>query len=472
VVAIAGFLHLNADFPNYSRWMDDSAKFTDEGWWAAGAIRHILTGHWLVEHDYDPMVAVPLWSLVLNAVFRFTGISAAAARGAAFSFSVATVLLCGAMMARRNKDLAPAMMLLAATSPILFFFSRLSVLEPALLFFLMAAALSAFSERPQRVPRLVLCGVFCTLAMLTKTSAIFVAPAIFFLLWRAHRALWNLGGAPRRRAVMGLLIPALTFMVCYGLYWVLVVHRFAVDAHVFYSQNGVTLRLKSIAKAARLVYRCFTWVDAIVFPAAIVAATALGRRLRLLWEDPLFGFAALFFSGYAAFMVLHFDAPPRYFCVLSVPLMMIAVLLLDALRAQMPRAFNVMGGVLLLAVLLNAGYIARRLLHPEYTFENACLQVRKSIAAAGDSEPLVIGHGAIESSLFTQLPALDNLGDRTVDEKMRTMHPGWGVGWTSETEMFETPDVTRDFSIIEVGRYPALDSAARNALLLYRIRPK
>ena len=25
-------IHLNADFPHHSRWIDDSARFTDEGW--------------------------------------------------------------------------------------------------------------------------------------------------------------------------------------------------------------------------------------------------------------------------------------------------------------------------------------------------------------------------------------------------------------------------------------------------------
>jgi hypothetical protein len=59
LLTVFGFLHLDADFPNRARWIDDAAKFTDEGWWASGAIHHQLTGHWLVQGDYNPIVAVP-----------------------------------------------------------------------------------------------------------------------------------------------------------------------------------------------------------------------------------------------------------------------------------------------------------------------------------------------------------------------------------------------------------------------------
>ena len=35
------FLHLTADFPNNSPWMD-WAKYTDEGWYGDAAIRHFI----------------------------------------------------------------------------------------------------------------------------------------------------------------------------------------------------------------------------------------------------------------------------------------------------------------------------------------------------------------------------------------------------------------------------------------------
>jgi hypothetical protein len=41
------YLHLSADFPNYSPWMDWS-KYTDEGWYGDAAIRELQRGSWRV----------------------------------------------------------------------------------------------------------------------------------------------------------------------------------------------------------------------------------------------------------------------------------------------------------------------------------------------------------------------------------------------------------------------------------------
>ena len=58
LLAAIGYIHLGADFPNHSRWIDNAAKFTDEGWYASGALNHHLTGHWLVPGDFNPMVTI------------------------------------------------------------------------------------------------------------------------------------------------------------------------------------------------------------------------------------------------------------------------------------------------------------------------------------------------------------------------------------------------------------------------------
>src|SRR4051794_27888930 len=73
------FLHLRADFPNHSPWMD-WAKYTDEGWYGDGAIRHILWGHWNLPGDFNPAAALPVWPLLEALVFRVTGVSLVAAR--------------------------------------------------------------------------------------------------------------------------------------------------------------------------------------------------------------------------------------------------------------------------------------------------------------------------------------------------------------------------------------------------------
>src|SRR5271155_2521753 len=71
--------HLSADFPNHSPWMD-WAKYTDEGWYGDGAIRHFQRGHWYVPGDFNPAAALPVWPLLEAALFRFTGVDLVAAR--------------------------------------------------------------------------------------------------------------------------------------------------------------------------------------------------------------------------------------------------------------------------------------------------------------------------------------------------------------------------------------------------------
>ncbi len=52
-------VHLRADFPNHSPWMDYS-KYTDEGWYGKAAIEHYVLGSWYVHGDFNPSVALPV----------------------------------------------------------------------------------------------------------------------------------------------------------------------------------------------------------------------------------------------------------------------------------------------------------------------------------------------------------------------------------------------------------------------------
>src|SRR5580698_11600384 len=84
IAAIAGLfvlhtLHLRADFPNNSPWMDYS-KYTDEGWYGKAAIEHYVLGSWYVHGDFNPSVALPILPALELAVFHFTGVSLVAAR--------------------------------------------------------------------------------------------------------------------------------------------------------------------------------------------------------------------------------------------------------------------------------------------------------------------------------------------------------------------------------------------------------
>src|ERR1700730_1950740 len=90
-LCLVRFAYLRADFPNHSPWMIDQAKFTDEGWWASAAVRHLLMGHWQIPGDYNPAAVVPVWPALITLIFQITGVSITAVRAVSAACSIATV---------------------------------------------------------------------------------------------------------------------------------------------------------------------------------------------------------------------------------------------------------------------------------------------------------------------------------------------------------------------------------------------
>ena len=124
-------------------------------------------------------------------------------------------------------------------------------------------------------------------------------------------------------------------------------------------------------------------------------------------------------------------------------------------------------------VLLNLAYIAKLMLRPQYTFVDACRQVRAQVLADHTVNPMVIGHGSLESAFYTQLPSLDDLGAQPVLDKFAEYHPGWLLAYNSDAAAFiDTPGLQEKYRFQQVGNYPVFDQKYRNRLLLYRIEPR
>ncbi len=193
LVLIGGFavlhaLNLRADFPNHSPWWMDWAKYTDEGWYGNAAIRAHLFGSWYLAGDFNPAAAVPVWPFLEWMLFHFTGVSAEAARGLAVAFFFANLVLSYLLLRRRVPKWAALLAItLMVTSPFLYSFSRLAILEP-MLTALTLAALNVAVRLPafrRRLLASVCIGVLFTLMMLTKTTAVFLLPAVGGL-WRGR----------------------------------------------------------------------------------------------------------------------------------------------------------------------------------------------------------------------------------------------------------------------------------------------
>ena len=222
--ALLHAVHLAADFPNYTPWHEDWAKYTDEGWYGNAAIRAHLFGHWYLPGDFNPAIALPVWPLLEWVLFSFTGVSVTAARGLAVAcFFVNLVLVYTLLRTRAPRWAGLLAVTLMATSPFLYSFSRLAILEPLLLTLLLTALNLAARLNQSRRPVLasVVIGLLYALMMLTKTTAVFLLPGLAWAVLMATSH--NLRLATRCILACGLAAAAtygawLALVASHGLY--------------------------------------------------------------------------------------------------------------------------------------------------------------------------------------------------------------------------------------------------------------
>jgi hypothetical protein len=520
------FVHLRADFPNHSRWMD-WAKYTDEGWYGDAAIRHYLIGHWNVRGDFNPAAALPMWPLLELVVFRFTGVSVVAAR----ALSVAVFGLCLActyLLAQRwpnignqdnapsgvpNHSLVPALtVLLLVANPFCYVFTRIAIVEPLLILLILAALLVAskvgtlaaqmedLAAEPgsEKLARRCwvwtgLLGVLLPVMVLTKTTAIFMLPSIFWMAWASS-------GYRRksflRFAVSAVVVGGVLWTAYYGL---LVRPHFLVDYQYLFSANGYTkVTLPTLAPTLMAVVVGAMWLGKPLFAlamgaAAVVVGTWLNRRMRV---NPLCVSLLLWITGYSAFMVYHAAVRARYYLVIVVPYTLLVVLGFEplVLRAvgrvaggwRQWRYLAVGDGLGVLAggavaVVLAVGLTqdlrttASFVRHPEYTFVNAAEGVRDAVLRESAVHPahskLVLSISGSDLSLITGLPSIcDDFGTMELADRVATYRPGWFATW-NDVEDDKMDALAPLFKVVRVAAFPAFDDPERNQLILYRLDP-
>ena len=327
LVLIAGFavlhaLNLRADFPNHSPWFFDWAKYTDEGWYGNAAVRAHLLGHWYMKGDFNPAVAVPFWPFLEWVLFFFTGVTVEAARGLAVGCFFANLMLSYTLLRVRGpRWVALLALTLLVTSPFLYCFSRLAILEPVETTLMLAALNVAI-----RLPRLrrpvvasVGIGVLFTLMMLTKTNALFLLPAA---VWAMALPLWR----RRMLAVRCLAAAGVTFAAGFAV-WMSLVAGFGLmhDFRYYFFINKYTKPTEFYWPLLSFWWssRGLMWIDRMLVPlvglvalgACLAWRSAWGRKLLL---DPAFGSSALAAVGFVLFMTYQNHPQPRYFALVAV----------------------------------------------------------------------------------------------------------------------------------------------------------
>ena len=522
LVLVCGFallhaVHLSADFPNHTPWFMDWAKYTDEGWYGDAAVRAHLFGSWYLQGDLNPAPAVPVWPFIEWVLFFFTGVTLQAARGLAVGFFFCNLVLSYLLLRTRGpRWVAMLALTLLVTSPFLYCFSRLAILEPMLTAFTLAALNLAVRLPKFRRPvaASIVIGLLFTLMMLTKTTAVFLLPALGWAMllpfWQSRTA----ADSPRmsrcpwsdKRARRCVAVAAAAFAASFGLWMALVIHAglFADFKYLFFINKYD--KPKEFYWPAVSFWWSFhggLWVDHYLIPlaglitlGAIVAGVALARRKPVAstffagWNawagklllDPVFGSSILAIAGYIFFMTYQDHPQPRYFAVVAFFSFFVVAQGVEALFSQAapgtwPRRLGGAAVVLVGLIAVSNGLQTLNFAtHPEYTFVEAAQRLTQYIDAHPNGKRLLVSISGDQITLATHLPTLcDDFGTPSsaypdLATKLAKYQPGWWATW-NDIDPGTLEDLHTRFSLEQVASFRAFDDSDRNVLVLFKLHP-
>jgi len=502
--ALLHALHLRADFPNHTIWFMDWAKYTDEGWYGNAAVRAHLFGNWYMPGDFNPGPAVPVWPFLEWLLFCFTGVTVHAARALAVAFFFVNLLLSYLLLrARGSRWMALLALTLLVTSPFLYCFSRLAILEPLLTTLtLMVLNLAVRLPRLRRpVLASVVIGLLFALMMLTKTTAIFLLPA---LAWAIVAGFWP----QLRRALRCALAAVAAFAITFGAWMAMLASQGLLHDYKYF------FFINKYDKPPEFYWPLLSfwwsfhgglWIDRILIPLAgivtLVAITAAamkwghGRRSRELLLDPLFGASVLAVVGYIFFMTYQNHPQPRYFAVVAFFSFFIVAMGAEALMGRTsatgeaspageaddtasashkfsPRKLGwALLALVAVAVAINARQTIKYVTHPEYTFVDAAKRLTRFIDEHPNGKRLLVSISGDQITLVTHLPTLcDDFGTEELVKKLDHYQPGWYAAW-NDLDPGTLEDLHHRYWLEQVASFRAFDDPERDVLVLFKLHP-
>ncbi|KAA6456918.1 phospholipid carrier-dependent glycosyltransferase [Acidobacteria bacterium AB60] len=491
--AAAHLMHLQADFPNQSPWSSDWAKYTDEGWYGNAAIRARLFGHWYLPGDFNPAPAVPVWPALEWLLFGVTGVSVTAARALAGCFFLTDMALAYLLVRMQHSRWAAALAVtLAVTSPFLYSFSRLAILEPMLVCFLLTALNLAIRLPRMKHPVLMssLIGLLYTLMLLTKTSAAFLLPA---LAWAMLQSLRNQGILRWKCTASAALASAMSFAG----WMAFVVHaQMLKDYRYLFYINKYPKPHAWYWPAVSFWWSLHgvLWADRILLPLTGILIIVLvmawptewSRQLR---QDPVFGASFLSAAGYIFFMTYQNHPQPRYYTVVALFSFLVLALGVEkllnsrgaqaanhlSLRESRRHIADASGGgwalllALVVAVGVNAAWTYEYAARPQYTLLEAAQQLTRYIDQHPNGNRMLLSISGDEITLLTHLPTLcDDFGTVDLPTKLAQYEPGWWATW-NDIDPGTLEDLHVHHSLEQVASFHAMDDPERNVLVLFKL---
>ncbi|HEY5083987.1 MAG TPA: hypothetical protein VII48_05670, partial [Rhizomicrobium sp.] len=307
---------------------------------------------------------------------------------------------------------------------------------------------------------------------LTKTSGVFVLPAVLYPIWANNRMPDRGAGAPAWRLVATALTTVIVLLGCAKFIWL---SHYAADARVIFPLRPLWQLENSPLRLLRFFFRG-TWIDPVLFPVALAGIVAALARLRFFWRDTLFASAFLWEAGYAAFIVFHYDGPPRYFVAMIVPTVWLALMFTEWLWQRHRRFGIAVAACIAISVGWNVAAIGNYLAHPRYALVNASHDIQRIIVAQRKTNPgesaLLMGRRADEVSLLSGgLAAIDTDGAMPLAEKLNVYRPGWFMEWSNDPPLRATV-VGEHRRMVKRAFFPGLDRYHDAGIVLYQLFPK
>lgn len=460
------FVHLRADFPDFSPW-DDRSKLTDEGWYASATVHHFVFNHWYMPGAFNPAVPMPVWSAFAYVWFLLTGFGIVQLR-------ILSVLVCGASMlfvwqlVRKQAGVTAATLTVAllVVNPFFYSFNRLAVLEPLIVFWMLLAwILAGWAATSRHAIAPILLGLSVTSLLLTKATGAFLIPSILYYFLCV--------GAASRNVVKSAWIAILSMCVSFGAYQICI-RPFQADSDLLFRINNYHIHLSIASRFFLLTLRDGMWIHPILFPLACLCLLLAAFFWRDMWRMPLFGAAVIAAIGYGSFILYHGNLQPRYYLVLAPSISIVIVLTLQRLLQGTAPISQIgaltMVGTLAATLVTMAVRTVQYAVHPQYSFLSAMLEIQSVIRKEPD--PMVISTLGDDISLFTGIPSIcDEYSTVPSSQLLQRYHPGWYAVMPDSKTPRIVPAIKARYRMEEHAHYIIFDDPSHNVLVLYRLLP-
>lgn len=462
------FIHLNADFP----WeiSKAGALFTDEGWYSNSAVSHKLEGEWRQKGDFNNIVNLPVIHFLHSITFFFFGISLAGARITILFFYV---LMTGSLFLlfykKYNVWIAMLMALFISIDYHMFVFGRVAIIEiPMMAFIILAFLPIAYGEKIGN-KEIILSAIIITVAMLTKTTAIFSLP--MFLLY-----IYSEKNDPKIK-IKNIALFIIVLSAIYLSYLGIVQTYYGDDYNFFTRINFKNRLVTSVDMLAFTTYASFVrtkmifgnfYLITLILTAVLVYLSEAFRKNRMVYASLTW----IFFSQFILIVTAY--QPTRYFVPVGVGIYMLATLIIHELL-KMTAYKKIIFALVIVGVILQLSEQSEKIIgyfkHEKFSYHDAALEMKRIITTEkGDTRNVVL-MGPIADTVNLTIHANSRnptLSPAGFEKGLLEFKPDYYVSCGVEDE--ELAIIKKYYDIVQIAQFDVMDNYYRKeGVLFYRI---